>query len=489
MFFLNHSIPMRRRQRLLTLPAVLFLLAAGGCATSPEPTERKAAVEPPSEWSTDPTQAQGEETAEAVAQPATGWLDEFNDARLEALVDTALERNLDLQATAARLDMAQANARISGSGRYPQLGAGLSGGRRQFLLDESPNKVTSNSFGLSLDLSWEIDVWGRLRDGASASIADYEAAAADLEGARLSLAGNTAKSWFRTTTARQQLTLAEETVMSFESTVDLVRSRFESGISSSLDLRLALANAASARALKNFRAQELEQSVRALEVLVGDYPANALETVDTLPELKTAVPAGLPSELLTRRPDILAAERRLSASDLRVSEARKGLLPSLRLTGSAGTASEDLGNIVDADYSVWSLVGGLTQPLFQGGRLKANLERSRAEAVRVYLAYSKTILTAFQEVENTLAGEKYLVSREKDLREAAFQSEGAQRLAEDEYAAGLTEIITVLESQRRALNAKIEFLSIREQRLRNRVDLHLALGGDFGPPVAEVAAN
>lgn len=480
---------MRRRQPHFTLPVLLLLLAAGGCATSPEPTERKAAVEPPPEWSADGAKTSGTATTAPVDLAATGWLDEFNDPRLDALVDAALVRNLDLQATAARLETARANARISGSDQYPTIGAGLSGGRGQYLFDESPTTVTSDSYGLSFDLSWEIDVWGRLRDGASASIADYEAAAADLEGARLSLAGNTAKSWFRTTTARQQLTLAEETVTSFESTVDLVRSRFESGISSSLELRLALANAASARALKNFRAQELEQSVRALEVLVGDYPANSLETVDVLPEITTPVPAGLPSDLLTRRPDILAAERRLSASDLRVSEARKGLLPALRLTGSAGTASEDLSNIVDADYSVWSVIGGLTQPLFQGGRLKANLERSKAEAERIYFAYSKTILTAFLEVENTLAGEKYLVSREKDLLEAAVQSEGAQRLAEDEYAAGLTEIITVLESQRRALNAKIEFLSIREQRLRNRVDLHLALGGDFGSPSTEIASN
>jgi len=475
---------MRRCLSLISFPAVLLILAGGGCATSPEPTERKPAVEPPSDWSSDPGQV-----AAISTQANAGWISQFNDPRLDDLVVTALERNLDIQSTAARLESARAAARISGADQYPQLGVGLTGGRRQFLLNEDPTSTTVDSYGLSFDVSWEIDVWGRLRDGASAAIADYEAASADLDGARLSLAANTAKSWFRATTARQQLTLAEETVASFESTVDLVRSRFESGISSSLELRLALANAASARALRSFRAQELEQSVRSLEVLVGDYPANKLETVDVLPELTGTVPAGLPSELLIRRPDIIAAERRLAASDLRVVEARKGLLPSLRLTGSAGTASSDLSNIVAADYSVWSIIGGLTQPLFQGGRLKANLERSKAEAEGIYFSYSKTILTAFQEVENTLAGEKFLSSRERELLEAALQSDGAQLLAEAEYAAGLTEIITVLESQRRALNAKIEYLSIREQRLRNRVDLHLALGGDFGPSTTEVAAN
>jgi len=267
-----------------------------------------------------------------------------------------------------------------------------------------------------------------------------------------------------------------------------VRSRFESGISTSLDLRLALANAAGARALKQLRAQEYEQSVRSLEVLIGKYPANSLATVDELPELSQPIPVGLPSELLNRRPDIVAAERRLASSDLRVSEARKNLLPSLRLTASGGTASEDLSNIADVNYSVWSLVGGLTQPLFQGGRLKANVERSKAEAQQDYLAWSRTVLNAFQEVEDTLAGEQFLSAREKDLLEAAVQSMGAQSLAEDEYAAGLTEIITVLESQRRALNAQNDYLTIREQRLRNRVDLHLALGGDFGPQTT-VATN
>ena len=476
---------MKSRFLIITLP----LAFAVGCATSPDPSERKPQVEAPDNWS---AEVATESAATDPAPDAPGWLHQFNDPGLNAVVEDALERNLDLQAAIARLDAARANAKISGSDQYPQFGAGLAGGRQEFILSEStnpPTSITSDSYGFSLDMSWEIDVWGRLRDSASASIADYEAAAADLAGARLSLAGNTAKFWFRATTARQQLALANETVSSFESTVDLVRSRFESGISSSLELRLALANAAAARALKQQRAQELEQSVRALEVVVGTYPGNTLGTVDELPELNQSVPAGLPSELLNRRPDIAAAERRLAGADKRVASAKKSLLPSLRLTGSAGTASEDLSNIIDADYSVWSLVGGLTQPIFQGGRLRANVERSKADAERIYLDYSKTILTAFQEVENTLAGEKYLSIREKELYEAAVQSDGAQRLAEDEYAAGLTEIITVLESQRRALNAKEAYLSVRELRLRNRVDLHLALGGDFKSPDATFAAN
>lgn len=476
---------MKSRLLIITLPLAFTV----GCATSPDPTERKPQVEAPDNWS---AEVATESASTAPAPDTPGWLHQFNDPGLNAVVEDALERNLDLQATIARLDAARANARISGSDQYPQFGAGLTGGRRELVFDEStdpPSTLTSDSYGFSLDLSWEIDVWGRLRDSASASIADYEAATADLAGARLSLAANTAKFWFRATTARQQLALANETVSSFESTVDLVRSRFESGISSSLELRLALANAAAARALKQQRAQELEQSVRALEVVVGTYPGNTLVTVDELPELSQPVPAGLPSELLNRRPDIAAAERRLAGADKRVASAKKSLLPSLRLTGSAGTASEDLSNIIDADYSVWSLVGGLTQPIFQGGRLRANVERSKAEAERTYLDYSRTILTAFQEVENTLAGEKYLSLRERELSEAAVQSDGAQRLAEDEYAAGLTEIITVLESQRRALNAKEAFLSVRELRLRNRVDLHLALGGDFGAPAADLAAN
>ncbi|RKX34455.1 MAG: transporter [Verrucomicrobia bacterium] len=481
---LNNIHQMKARFLITALP----LAFAVGCATSPDPTERELLVEAPDNWSAEAAT----DSAATVPVPGTpGWLHQFNDPKLNTVVEDALERNLDLQAAIARLDAARANARISEADQFPQLGAGLAGSRREFIFDEStdpPSTLTSNSYGFSLDLSWEVDVWGRLRDSASASIADYEAAAADLAGARLSLAGNTAKFWFRATTAHQQLDLANETVSSFESTVDLVRSRFESGISSSLELRLALANAAAARALKQKRAQELEQSVRALEVVVGTYPENALGTVDELPELNQSVPAGLPSELLNRRPDIAAAERRLAAADRRVSSAKKSLLPSLRLTGSAGTASQDLSNIVDADYSVWSLVGGLTQPLFQGGRLRANVERSKADAERIYFDYSKTILTAFQEVENALAAEKYLFIRETELFEAAIQSDGAQRLAEDEYAAGLIEIITVLESQRRALNAKEAYLSVRELRLRNRVDLHLALGGDFGER-ATVAAN
>lgn len=455
-----------------------FLLLAG-CASAPKSVTRPVEIEPPKSWTASAPSAPGSD-----AQP-DAWLASFHDATLVSLVQEAMEHNYDLRAVAFTLESLKASARITGADRLPQLSLGADGARFQSAIENGSGgatSVTSENYGLGLDLNWELDLWGRLRSRQQAAIGDYQAAEADLAGARLSLAAAVARAWYRTTTAHLQFNLADETVRNFESTADLVRSRFEAGVSSSLELRLALANAASARALLDQRHQELDDSVRILEALLGRYPANSLETVETLPQLTTSVPVGLPSQLLTRRPDIIAAERRLAAADARVSESKRALLPSVRLTGSGGTASSELENLLDADFEVWSIAAGLTQPLFQGGRLRANVMRNSALAGRAHADYLATVIAAFREVESNLAAEETLRRREVSLREFAEHSSGAERLARDEYERGLSDIITVLESQRRALDARSSHLSIREQRLRNRIDLFLALGGGFSSP-------
>jgi len=465
------------------VPALLVVpLLAAGCATAPEPASRPES--PPQVASTWTALASAPVPPSSPDLALVPWVDSFHDSTLSALVTEGLAHNHDLQALARSLEAARATATIAGADRLPQLTAGADAAGRQTAV-ETPAGVTSirtENYGLGLNLSWEIDLWGRLRDGTAAAIADTQATEADLAAARLSLAGQIAKAWFRTSTARLQLALAEDTVRSFQSSADLVRNRFEAGISTSLELRLALANAAAARALREQRRQELDTASRQLEALLGRYPAAHIGTINTLPTPPAAVPAGLPADLLARRPDILAANRRLAAADARVRQAQKAMLPALRLTGSGGTASTELSDLLDADYTVWSIAAGLTQPIFQGGRLRAAADRATALAEGSHATYLQTVQRAFLEVETRLAAETTLRSREENLLEAATHSDGAERLARDEYEAGLSDIITMLESQRRALEARSTWLSVREQRLDNRVDLHLALGGDFTPP-------
>ena len=404
---------------------------------------------------------------------------------MNTAIESALQRNYDLQAAASRLEQAEAQARIAGADLQPQAQVGLVAARRKqnFIGFPIPGdgvpSSTSTNLGVSLDLSWEVDLWGRLGARASATLADYQLTAADFHGARLSIAGQTAKAWFTTAAAQQQIRLAEQTVESFRNSTDQVRSRFLSGIRPPLDLRLSLANLAGAEALLELRREQHDRAVRQLEVLLGRYPERTITAPEQFPETPPAIPAGLPSELIARRPDLVAAERRLAAADQRWLAARRDLYPRLSITTSDGTASRKLAELVDGSFGVWSLVGNLVQPIFQGGRLRANVDRTESVSHEALAAYAATALRAYAEVESTLAAETILAERERYLTDAAQQSRAAERLAEDRYRRGLSDYITVLESQRRALNAESELIDARRVRLENRVALYLALGGGF----------
>jgi outer membrane protein TolC len=189
------------------------------------------------------------------------------------------------------------------------------------------------------------------------------------------------------------------------------------------------------------------------------------------------VPAGLPSELLSRRPDIRAAAGRVMAADARLMESRRSLLPAINLTGNYGRASSELDDLLDNSFDVWSLVGGLTAPLFQGGRLRANVDRTRAALEERLAVYRETVLTAFREVESALAGEGYLRDQLAALRTSAEESNGARQLAEERYERGLVDIITVLESQRRAFTSNSAVITAENLLLQNRLSLYLSLGG------------
>ena len=192
------------------------------------------------------------------------------------------------------------------------------------------------------------------------------------------------------------------------------------------------------------------------------------------------MPAGLPAELLSRRPDLVEAERRLAASWARVSEAKRALYPRLSLTGSNGKASADLGDLLDGDFAVWSLAANLTQPLFQGGRLRAGVELAESRRDEAAAVFTAAVLRALAEVEGGLAADRFLAGQEEALRGAAASAAAAQRLAQERYLQGVTDIVTLLDAQRRAHEAKSQLLDVRKQQIDNRIDLHLALGGDFG---------
>jgi NodT family efflux transporter outer membrane factor (OMF) lipoprotein len=460
------------------LCAAALVVVATGCGSAPPRLEPELDLEPASGWTAPGFEAT--EKRDAASESTGAWWTGFQDAALDSLVARALAHNHDLRAAALRVDAALAQARLAGAEALTQLNAGFSRTRdRRIFIGTPIPSSTSTIYDASLDASWEVDLWGRVRSVRSAALADAEAMWAEAQAAQLSLSGQTARAYFAVTESRRQLELADETVTSFRTALQSVRERFEQGTRPSLDVRLARSNLADAEALRARRRAQYDRSRRQLEILLGRYPAGVVEGADSLRATPARIPAGLPSDLLLRRPDVVAAERRLAAAGARVSEARRAFLPRLSLTGSAGSASSALDLITDADFFVWRLVGNLVQPIFQGGRLRARAQFARADAERLLATYAHTLLNAFAEVENALATETHLAEEELAQQESARQAVAAQALAEDRYRQGLEDLVTVLEAQRRALQARGSLISLRRQRLDARVNLHMALGGSF----------
>lgn len=446
------------------------LALLGGCVQPPQAAEDILDVDVPAAWG----------TGSGEGLEPQGWVRAFGDPALEALINEAVSANFQLQAGLARLEQAMTLARIEGADRLPSVS--VTGGAQRAMsnnLSDPPVRFRSDRFDVGAVASWELDLWGRVRAQALAGNADAAAAESDYRALRLSLATRVAQAWFSAIEARQQEALAMETLTSFEANLTTVEERFKRGLSPALDLRLTRANVAAARSTYNLRKRLADTAVRQLEVLLGRYPANKLEVVDELPELQGEVPAGVPSDLLLRRPDMLSAEQRVAAADYRFSESKKALLPSISLTARYGRASADLENILEDSFDVWSLAGNLAAPLFQGGRLRANVDRSEARLAESLANYQETALTAFREVESALVGEELIREQLLAVQTSAEESVGAQELAEERYERGLVDIITVLESQRRAFTARSNMLSVKNDLLQNRLALYLALGGDY----------
>lgn len=475
----------RTRESGIALPAArpwvtaMFVLMLAGCATTPDqqPLSDSIPVEPPADW-----------TAESVALPGEprAWLGDFDSPTLTSLVDEALGGNFDLGAALARVDAARARANIAGADLWPQLDLSLDASRRRSVIEtgEGTTDVTDNRYSIEAAVTWEADVWGRIRNRSRAAAFDALAVETDYRAARLSLAANVARAWFETIEAEQQLQLARTVVRYFRESQEVTEGRYRRGIATALDVRLGRQNVASAESNLALRQRQRDTAVRFLETLLGRYPAAGLEIPDELPRILQEIPVGLPSALLERRPDLIAARQRLFASGERLLDANKNRLPSFRLTASGGYASDEFANLLDYDALVWSLIAGVAQPIFQGGRLSAERALAAADDREAWTQYAQTVLDAFREVESTLAAEAYLVDEEAALTRASEEAREAAFLALDEYRRGLTDIVTLLESQRRAVNSEISRLQVARLRLENRVNLYLALGGPFGTDAA-----
>jgi len=399
---------------------------------------------------------------------------------LVSLVGEAQRANPSLQASAARVDQAAALAKVAGAERFPGIGAGSQAGRqKQNFLGQTS---TDNNFGVSLQAAWEVDLWGKVKDGAEAAIADAEAQAQADRALRSSLAAQVSKAWLAVAESNEQVALAEQAVKSREESSTLVRERFERAIAedggSAAQVRLSETELATAKSDLERRRGERKRALRQLELLLGRYPSGAVSGAVRLPKLPPAPPAGLPSELLLRRPDILQSERRLAAAGRRSDQAVKARYPSISLTGSLGTTTDQLEKILSSSSGVWSLGGSLTQPIFQGGRIQGGIEQADAAEREAVANLQRVVLDAFGEVEQSLVTEIYLRRQESEIARAVELSKDASARAGEEFRNGTGGVLTFLAAQNREIEASSSLVSVRRLLLDNRVNLHLALGGD-----------
>jgi multidrug efflux system outer membrane protein len=449
----------------IRLALFFILLLAAGCATTPAPESEEVLAEALPETTVVPAEFQ----ADAVdsGQVDDGWIATFGDDRLIGLVDEAIANNLNLRLAATQVDRAAGLARLAGASLKPMVGLGGSSSETW----SDARILEGNSYNAALTMSWEVDVWGKLRQRAAAGEAALAATTADYEYARQSIAATTAKTWFLATEITQQLKLAEESVDIFSDILEIVTTKERVGQVTMQDVYLTGADLSSAEEAVQQATAARDSILRSLEVLLGRYPAADIEAATEQLPLPAAITVGVPADMIERRPDLQAAAARVRAAFFLQEEARLARLPSFDLSLSAGytSLSDFIGN----------MTAGIVAPLYTGGALEAQIEIATADQMAVLAAYGQTVLTAFQEVENALANERIFARRQQLLERVVDDNQQAYLLVKKQYEVGRVEVLNVLQIQARVLAAKSALIRIQNERLVARIDLHLALGGGF----------
>ncbi len=457
------------------IPFAACVLALSACAVKqPPPIDETAKEALPDSTAIAPAYA---EAANAATGTVTdGWLKTFDDPKLEAIVAEAIKNNLNLKAAVARVDAAAGFATQAGAELKPVVGAA---GRGLAADGFSAGDPAVTSTGIALNMSWELDLWGRVRSQAQAGEAAFEAAQYQLEWAYQSIAAQTAKTWFLVTEAKLQLGLAEAAQALYERNLELIESKYKQGQVTSREVALARAQVAEGQATIRKARGAKQQAARALEVLLGRYPAADIEGADDLVATLAPMPVGIPSELLERRPDLRAAERAVAAQYYQIQSAEAARLPRISLTAGLGTSSNELSDLVSLGSDYWTAGANFAAPIFTGGALAAQVDVESAQYKEAMANYGLVALAAFSEVEQGLANETLLREREEFLRQVLTESTEALRVAQVQFDVGKVDFLLVLQQQGQVVAAKVNLLNIQDQRLQQRVDLHLALGGSF----------
>jgi multidrug efflux pump len=416
--------------------------------------------------------------------PKGAWWKIFGDPALDQLEIQAEQANGDLTAAVARVDQARATARVARADLLPSLNFEPSFNRQRYSPNEQPSfgSLTANTWATPLDLSYEVDLWGRVRRNFQGARADAQSSLATFFNVLLTLQSDVAQNYFALRSLDAEIGIVKGTVDLRNEQVRLVRSRFSGGIGNDLDLARAETELATTEAEAASLAQRRAQLENAIAILAGANPSSFRLPAVTSTNWNPAppiIPAGLPSDLLERRPDVAAAERELAAANARIGVAKASFFPVLTLTGSAGYLSADVDSLFNWSSRTWSIGPSLSLPIFAGGRLRANYHRSQAAFAEAAGTYQQQVLVAFGDVENSLSGIHFLAQQSEAQDRAVNHSKRASKLATERYTSGIVSYLEVVDASREELQAERGAAQLAGQRMIAEVQLVKALGGGW----------
>jgi multidrug efflux system outer membrane protein len=463
--------------------AGLMLFACGallisGCAIKEPPT--LAEIQEQSGILTKLTPSAAWKAGAAAGPVADNWLASFGDVQLNALIAEAMANNPDLRVSAARVEQAAQQVELAKAALRPAVNILGIGG-----FNMGGGDVSSALQGISLGVSWEPDLWGRLRYGRNAFQDMYASAQADFEFGRQSLAATMAKCWFAAGETWLELQIAGEMVKAGQELLTLAEIRRQVGPGSEQDVALARASLGTFQDTAKQVQFAYTQALRGLELLLGRYPAAELQARRDLPALSGPVPAGLPLEMLERRPDMVAAERRVAASFNRVGEAKAARLPRITLNANVAALQSSILELKsDFENPTYGAGARLLAPLYQGGALQTQVEIRTIEQREAVAQYARLALRALGDVENALAAGQTLAEREQLLQRIVADNERAFALVQTSYRIGKADMLDVQQQQLSVHSSRLALLRVQSEQLAQRANLHLALGGSFeNPPV------
>jgi multidrug efflux system outer membrane protein len=453
--------------------AVVMLLAlAAGCAMGPD-FERPEVAQP--------VAFEGSTSGESIANLA--WWEIFDDPVLQDLIATAIEENQDVLAAAYRVEEAAAALGFTRAEQFPSFGIGASAARSQTSDQLGPFPAfLTNDFAVYGNLAWEIDLWGRLRRSTESARAELLAVEAAQRGVTITVAAAVAELYFQLRDLDNRLAISRRTLASRRDTLALIRTRFAGGIVSELDVRQAeIEEATAAAAVPTFE-REIVAVESALSILLGNPPGTiprgmALSS-DRVP---ATIPAGLPAELLERRPDVLEAEQLAHAQMARIGAAQALRWPSLSLTGAFGLEADDIDNLSESGAEFWSIGGSLFGPLFEFGRNARRVEVERARTEQAILGYESTVLGAYKEVVDNVAALRTGAEEYEARRRQVESAQAAARLSRARYDGGVTSYLEVLDAERSLFTSELLASSTLQLRYAALVRLYKALGGGWAP--------